>query len=104
MSFLIGSILILAGSQLLSPSKTTSPKTVAVNVSNPSKPAAAADLQTFTPNSFDAGIPGSTGHHVAGSPSSNVPFILQSVLLPETESASVIWPNPSLKKCRPMPT
>jgi len=88
MSFLIGSILILAGSQLLSPSKTTSPKTVAANVSNPSKPAAAADIQTFTPNSFDAGIPGSTGHHVAGSPSTNVPFILQSAPVPETESAS----------------
>jgi hypothetical protein len=50
MTFLIGSILILAGSQLIFPSKNTTPKTIAVKSNAPVKSATAANLHSFNAN------------------------------------------------------
>src|SRR5450755_4898760 len=52
MTFLIGGILILAGTQLIFPSRNTNPKTITAKINNPSKPAAAADLHNFTASGF----------------------------------------------------
>jgi hypothetical protein len=89
MSFLIGSILILAGSQLISPAKISTPKPVTTIKSSPSKPATAADLRTLTENSITSGLPdNSAGHLANGNPNIAVPFMLQSLVLLEQESTS----------------
>jgi hypothetical protein len=52
MSFLIGGILFLAGTQLIFPSRNTHSKISISKNSNPPKTAVAADLHSFTPGSF----------------------------------------------------
>jgi hypothetical protein len=52
MSFLIGGILFLAGSQLIIPSRNTSPKSTVAKINVLAKPATAVDLHNFSPGSF----------------------------------------------------
>src|SRR5664279_2375043 len=53
MSFLIGSILFLAGTQLISPAHNTRSKLINSKISIAAKPAATAGLTGFTPGSFE---------------------------------------------------
>jgi len=79
MSFLIGSILILAGSQLISPAKNTAPKIISAKNINPAKPATAADLHTYTANGFTTALPNNPGDpHADGTLNTTVPFMLRS--------------------------
>jgi hypothetical protein len=50
MSFLIGSILLLAGAQLIFPSKNTVQKVISAKINTPVKSATAADLSRFAAN------------------------------------------------------
>ncbi len=52
MTFLIGTILILAGSQLIFPPGNIHPQTIAAKTDAPAKPAETADVQGFTPDNF----------------------------------------------------
>jgi Outer membrane protein beta-barrel domain len=54
MSFLIGSILFLAGTQLISPVHNTRPKSITAKINTPVKPAASVDLPDFTAGNFEA--------------------------------------------------
>jgi len=55
MTLLIGTILILAGSQLIFPPGNIHPQTIAAKTGAPAKPAETADVQGFTPANFAAG-------------------------------------------------
>jgi Outer membrane protein beta-barrel domain len=52
MSFLIGGILFLAGSQLIFPTRNTPSKAVVSKIAIPAKPATAVDLHNFSTGSF----------------------------------------------------
>jgi hypothetical protein len=52
MTFLIGSILVLAGSQLIFPTRNIPAQTVAAKMDVPAKPAETAVVPGFTPNTF----------------------------------------------------
>jgi hypothetical protein len=80
MTFLIGGILILAGTQLIFPSRNTNPKTIAAKIINPSKPAAAADLHNFTASGFATETRDNDGdqQNRDGGPNANVPFLHRS--------------------------
>jgi|GEM_PF-450152 len=52
MSFLIGGILFLAGSQLISPTRNTLSKATVSKITTPAKPAEAVDLHNFSTGSF----------------------------------------------------
>ena len=64
MSFLVGSILFLAGTQLISPAHNTGNKTIAAKINATPKPPAIADLPNFTNGNFEASpLNNSTEHH-----------------------------------------
>ena len=64
MSFLIGSILFLAGTQLISPVHNTSPRSIPAKINTTAKPATSADLPDFTPGNFEsAPLNNSADHH-----------------------------------------
>ena len=52
MSFLIGGILFLAGSQLIFPTRSTPSKATISKIATPAKPAAAVDLHNFSTGNF----------------------------------------------------
>ena len=88
MTFLIGGILFLAGTQLIFPSKYTVPKTIAANVNTPAKPATAGTLHSFTTNEFAiAPTDNSDDQRSAdGSLNTTVPFVLHSGIPSDKES------------------
>jgi Outer membrane protein beta-barrel domain len=93
MTFLIGSFLILAGIQLISPSPHVRPDTIATKINTAAKPAPANDLQSSASNGFVAGsINASNNPHVSdpGLVSSS-PFALGSLVSSDTESGSAEW-------------
>ena len=64
MSFLIGSILFLAGTQLISPVHNTQPKSITAKINTTAKPATNADLPDFTAGNFEsAPLNNSADHH-----------------------------------------
>ena len=82
MAFLIGGILILAGTELFFPAKNTAQKTIAANIAVPAKPASTDNLRSFTPNDFSTSPSDiSEGPHNTG-PGLNMasPFVLSSAL------------------------
>jgi Outer membrane protein beta-barrel domain len=80
MSFLIGSILFLAGTQLISPTHITHSKSIAAKINAPAKPAAEAVLPGFIASSFEtAALNNSTDHHRSdGSQNTTASFIMRS--------------------------
>ncbi|HEX3768857.1 MAG TPA: outer membrane beta-barrel protein [Puia sp.] len=54
MSFLIGSILFLAGTQLISPVHNAGSKSITAKINTSPKPATRADLPEFTPGNFES--------------------------------------------------
>jgi hypothetical protein len=62
MSFLIGGILFLAGTQLISPPRISSSKLIAEKIKTKPKPATAADLHQFTPGGFSSVVQGNTAN------------------------------------------
>jgi hypothetical protein len=81
MSFLIGSILFLAGTQLISPVHNTRSKPIIGKISTTAKPAASANLPDFTVGSFEAApLINSADHHRSDENQSGTPsFILSQV-------------------------
>jgi hypothetical protein len=81
MTVLIGSILILAGSELIFPSQHSISNPVAAKINTLVKPATAADLQSFTTNDFINAQADNSRHVQApeGNRVSNDPFVMQSV-------------------------
>jgi hypothetical protein len=73
MTVLIGSILILAGSQLIFPTKNIHPKTISLKPNIPAKPATVANLNGFTENSY-APNPSDASGDADGNLNSNTPF------------------------------
>jgi hypothetical protein len=84
MAFLIGTILILAGTQLIFPTGNTKPQTIAVKINTPSKPATAADLHGFTTNNFATDPLPEPGklEEPDGSLNAGSPFDLRSAVSP----------------------
>jgi len=80
MSFLIGSILFLAGTQLISPAHNTHSRSITAKINTAPKPAATAGLPGFTAGSFEvAPLNNSTGHNISeGSQYATASFILRS--------------------------
>jgi hypothetical protein len=76
MTFLIGGILILAGSQLIFPSRNTISKSLAVKINNAAKAATVADLQNYIAGGFSSpdNISGDSRSSDGGTGAS-VPFI-----------------------------
>ena len=78
MTFLIGSILILAGTQLIFPSQHINSHSVAAKINTPVKPAAAADLQGFTAGGFvTTTADNSKESLLQGSQLSHTPYVTQ---------------------------
>ncbi len=63
MSFLIGGILFLAGTQLIFPSRKTHPNTITAKINIPPKPATATDFHSFTAGSFTITRQDNSGDH-----------------------------------------
>jgi Outer membrane protein beta-barrel domain len=80
MSFLIGGILFLAGTQLISPAHNTHSKSIAAKINTPAKPAEDAVLPGFTASSFEAAPVNSSANHHRSDVSQNATasFILHS--------------------------
>jgi hypothetical protein len=92
MSFLIGSILFLAGTQLISPVRNTQAKSVTAKINTTVKPATSADLPDFTIGNFEATpLNNSADHHVSDDNLfGTTSFILRPVIaseksIPETQ-------------------
>jgi hypothetical protein len=88
MTVLIGTFLILAGAQLLSPSHATHPDSTASKLKDAGKPAPAEDLQTPAPNGFVAiaGNRSTDTHHADQDINSGTPFPLITLVSAEDES------------------
>jgi Outer membrane protein beta-barrel domain len=91
MSFLIGSILFLAGTQLISPVHNTRSKSVTSKINTTAKPAASADLPDFTAGNFEAApLNNSVDHHGSDeNQSGTTSFILRPVNASEQSAADV---------------
>jgi hypothetical protein len=89
MTVLIGTFLILAGAQLLSPFQPAHPGSNASNLKDAGKPASAEDLQTSASNAFVAmaGTPSKGAHHADQDINSGTPFPLITLVSAEDESA-----------------
>ena len=94
MSFLIGSILFLAGTQLISPVHNTHAKSVTAKISTTVKPATSAVLPDFTPGNFEAApLNNSADHHVSDEIQSETssfilrPLIASEKSAPETQES-----------------
>ena len=85
MSFLIGSILFLAGTQLISPVHNAHNKSITSKIKTPVKPAASADLPAFTPGNFEAApLDNSDDRHgSAENQSGTTSFILRPAIASE---------------------
>ncbi len=79
MSFLIGSILFLAGTQLISPVRNTTTRSITAKINTTVKPAASAGLPDFTAGNFEASpLDNSADHHgTVESQSGTIPFTLR---------------------------
>jgi len=85
MSFLIGSILFLAGTQLISPVRNSHVKSTVAKINTTAKPAASANLPDFTAGNFEA-VPlnSSDDQHGTGeSQSGTTSFILRPTITSE---------------------
>jgi hypothetical protein len=80
MTFLIGGILILAGSQLIFPTKNSVSKIITAKNNTAAKPATSGSLQSFTTNSFapNAMDNSDVQHNADGALNSGLPFDLRS--------------------------
>jgi hypothetical protein len=78
MSFLIGSFLFLAGTQLISPVHNTPSKSVTAKINSTVKSAASTDLPDFTPGNFESSpLNNSADHHSSeGSQPGTSSFVL----------------------------
>jgi hypothetical protein len=85
MSFLIGSILFLAGTQLISPVHNTRSKSITPKINTTAKPAVNADLPDFTAGNFDAKpLNNSADHHSSDEiQSGTTSFLLRPVIVSE---------------------
>ncbi|HLA59445.1 MAG TPA: outer membrane beta-barrel protein [Puia sp.] len=81
MSFLIGSILFLAGTQLISPVHTTRSNSITAKFNTTTKPAASADLPDFTAGNFEAAPLSNAAEHRGsdGNQSGTTSFLLRPV-------------------------
>jgi hypothetical protein len=88
MTFLIGGILILAGSQLIFPTKNSVSKIITAKNNIATKPATAGSLQSFATNSFAPNTMDNSEvqHNVDGALNSGLPFDLRSGISPMQES------------------
>src|SRR5450432_1135010 len=90
MTVLIGGILILAGTQLISPSKNTVAKTTSAKTNNASKSATANDLHTEAANAFAIDPADNSGDQHSPDIALNVttPFLLRSGLSSDQGSST----------------
>jgi len=90
MTFLIGTFLILAGSQLIFPSQHVNTDSIAAKTNSSPKPTSANDSQIAAPNGFGAGLLNdSKDQHVAITGlNQNTPFTLNALSLSDTEPGS----------------
>jgi Outer membrane protein beta-barrel domain len=80
MTILIGGILVLAGSQLIFPSKNTVSKTITAKNNTAAKPATASNLQNFTTDNFISNSTDNSNvqHSTDGNLNAILPFDLHS--------------------------
>ena len=85
MSFLIGSILFLAGTQLISPVHNTHANSSSAKMNTAAKQAASTDLPDFTPGNFEAAPLNNSADHSnsAENQSGTTSFILRPAIAPE---------------------
>jgi Outer membrane protein beta-barrel domain len=88
MTFLIGSILILAGSQLIFPSRNATPKPIAAKINALTKPATAADLHSFASSGFVSISPDNSNdpNNSYGGLNANPSFVLRSAFSSDQHS------------------
>lgn len=89
MSFLIGSILLLAGAQLIFPSKNTVQKVISAKINTPVKSATAADLPRFAANGLAPSADNSTDvRKPDGNLNAPPSFVLRSELSSEMRTGT----------------
>jgi hypothetical protein len=88
MSFLVGAILFLAGTQLITPTHNTISKSITAKINTTTKAAAASELSNFTPGNFEtAPLNISATHHAS---ESGLTGTASFVLRPENVSEKAV--------------
>ena len=93
MSFLIGSILMLAGAQLIFPSKNTAKRAIIAKINAPVKTPATADLSRFAanglaPSADNSADNSSDAHRQDGNLNATPSFVLRSELSTEMRTGA----------------